>query len=181
MKMQLREHEWSRAHGGLFGKSIEQSAESKPLSRSRILAVASAGGHWVQLQRMLPIFEEHDVAFVTTHADYRGESASYRFYVVNDASSWSSKLKLAQMAVRLFLIVVRERPDIVISTGAACGYFSILFGKLIGSRTIWIDSMANVDKMSMAGRLARRYSDLWLTQWPHLASAKGPHYAGTVL
>ena len=43
----------------------------------------------------------------------------------------------------------------------------------MGARTIWIDSMANVDKMSMAGRLARRYSDLWLTQWPHLGVAGG--------
>jgi hypothetical protein len=85
------------------------------------------------------------------------------------------------MAASILLIVVRERPDVVISTGAACGYFSVLFGKLMGARTIWIDSMANVDKMSMAGRLARRYSDLWLTQWPHLVSPEGPHYAGAVL
>ena len=64
----------------------------------------------MQLQRMLPAFEGHDVAFVTTNADYWSEAAPYRFYAVDDASHWSSKLKLAHMAVRIFVIVVRERP-----------------------------------------------------------------------
>jgi UDP-N-acetylglucosamine:LPS N-acetylglucosamine transferase len=150
------------------------------MSRRRILAVASAGGHWIQLQRLRPAFEDQQVAFVTTNSGYRDEARPHRFYVVNDASRWN-KTRLALMAVRLFLIVLRERPDVVISTGAACGYFAVRFGKLIGARTLWIDSIANIDEMSMAGRLARKYADLWLTQWPHLATPEGPHYAGAVL
>lgn len=154
--------------------------ESEAMSRRRILAVASAGGHWIQLQRLRPAFEDQQVAFVTTNSGYRDEARPHRFYVVNDASRWN-KTRLALMAVRLFLIVLRERPDVVISTGAACGYFAVRFGKLIGARTLWIDSIANIDEMSMAGRLARKYADLWLTQWPHLATPEGPHYAGAVL
>lgn len=134
----------------------------------------------MQLQRLRPAFEEHHVAFVTTNAGYRSEALPHRFYAVNDASRWN-KLRLAQMALRIFVIVLRERPDVVITTGAACGYFSVRFGKLISARTIWIDSIANIDKVSMSGQLARRYADLWLTQWPHLASPDGPHYAGAVL
>ena len=134
----------------------------------------------MQLQRLRPAFDDHNVAFVTTNAGYRCETAPHRFYAVNDASRWN-KFRLAQMAFRILVIVLRERPAVVISTGAACGYFSIRFGKLLGARTIWIDSIANIDEMSMAGQLARRYTDLWLTQWPHLASPDGPHYAGAVL
>jgi UDP-N-acetylglucosamine:LPS N-acetylglucosamine transferase len=99
---------------------------------------------------------------------------------VNDASRWN-KVALALLAFRIFVIILRERPDVVISTGAACGYFSLRFGKMIGARTIWIDSIANVEEMSMAGQLAGRYADLWLTQWPHLALEGGPEYAGAVL
>ena len=134
----------------------------------------------MQLRRLRPAFDGHNVAYVTTNAGYRSETLPHRFYVVNDASRWN-KLRLAQMALRIFVIILRERPDVVISTGAACGYFSIRLGKLIGARTIWIDSIANIDEVSMSGQLARRYADLWLTQWPHLASSDGPHYAGAVL
>jgi len=150
------------------------------MPQRKILAVASAGGHWVQLQRLRPAFEEHNVAYVTTNAGYRGETLPYRFYVVNDASRWN-KFGLAQMALRILVIVLRERPEVVISTGAACGYLSIRLGKLIGARTIWIDSIANIDELSMSGQLARPYADLWLTQWPHLASPDGPYYSGAVL
>ena len=55
------------------------------------------------------------------------------------------------------------------------------FGKLIGARTIWIDSLANVDQLSKAGRMAGPHADLWLTQWPDLAGDNGPDYAGQVL
>ncbi|MHC5007889.1 MAG: UDP-N-acetylglucosamine--LPS N-acetylglucosamine transferase, partial [Planctomycetota bacterium] len=60
-------------------------------------------------------------------------------------------------------------------------YFAVVFGKLIGARTAWIDSMANVETLSLAGRKIRPWADLWLTQWPGLATPQGPHYEGAVL
>ncbi len=73
------------------------------------------------------------------------------------------------------------RPDIVVSTGAAPGYFALRFGKILGARTIWVDSLANVDTLSRAGQMAGKFADLWLTQWPDLASTEGPEYAGQVI
>lgn len=146
----------------------------------RVLAVASGGGHWVQLQRLRPALEGHEVAFVTTHQGYADEAAPYRFHVVNDASR-SRKLGLVLLAFRMLAILVRERPHVIISTGAAPGYLALRIGRLFGSRTIWIDSIANVEEMSLAGRLARRYADVWLTQWPHLETPEGPRFVGSVL
>ena len=146
----------------------------------RVLAVASAGGHWVQLQRLAPALLAHDVAFVTTDPGYRAEVRSARVHVVNDASR-HSKLRLLLLAFRMLVILMRERPDVVVSTGAAPGYIALRLGRLVGARTIWIDSIANVEEMSLAGTFARRYADLWLTQWPHLASPTGPRYEGAVL
>jgi len=149
--------------------------------RQRVLAVASGGGHWVQLQRLMAAMDGHEIAFVTTLDSYReevGEAA--RFYWVRDANRWN-KLGLIRMAIQLTFIVLRERPDIVISTGAAAGYFCVRLAKLFGARTIWVDSLANAECMSMCGERIGRYADLWLTQWPHLARPDGPHYQGAVL
>jgi exopolysaccharide biosynthesis glucuronosyltransferase PssD len=146
----------------------------------KVLAVASGGGHWVQLRRLLPAMEEHDLAYVTTNPGYADEVKPFRFHVVKDASR-DNKLGLLLMAAQMALILFRERPDVVVSTGAAPGYVALRLGRMFGARTIWIDSIANVDEMSMAGRLARSHADLWLTQWQHLASSDGPHYAGAVL
>jgi UDP-N-acetylglucosamine:LPS N-acetylglucosamine transferase len=148
--------------------------------RNKVLAVASSGGHWVQLRRVVPAFAESEVVYVTVIDSYRSQVPENRFYSVNDATRWD-KLGLILLAFRLAWIIVKERPSVVISTGAAPGYFAVFLGRLFGAKTIWIDSMANIEDLSMSGSRAGRYADLWLTQWPHLAKAEGPHYGGSVL
>jgi len=145
-----------------------------------VLAVASGGGHWVQLLRVADAFQNCDVTFVTTHASYRPQVPRHGFHAIND-SSRSDKLGLIKTAAQLARIVWTERPDIVVSTGAAPGYIALRLARLIGAKTIWLDSIANVDELSLSGKKVGRYADLWLTQWPHLVRPKGPHYGGSVL
>ena len=162
---------------GPITRSIESAMTSR---KTKILAVASGGGHWVQLQRLRPAFVGEHVIYVTVDKAYRADIGTARLYVVNDATRWS-KLSLVKLAVRIAWIIVKERPDVVVTTGAAPGYFAVMFGKLSGARTAWIDSMANVEQLSMAGRKAGRWTDRWLTQWPSLAEPGGPSYEGAVL
>jgi len=68
-----------------------------------------------------------------------------------------------------------------VTTGAAPGYLAIRLGRLMGAKTIWVDSVANAEELSMSGRLAGRHAGLWLTQWAHLAGRPGPEYRGSVL
>jgi UDP-N-acetylglucosamine:LPS N-acetylglucosamine transferase len=147
--------------------------------RIRVLAVASGGGHWVQLMRLAHAFSDGEVEFVTTNAGYRSEVPGV-MHVVTDASMWE-KLKLVRMFAEIGWIVVTRRPNVVVSTGAAPGFAAIVFGKFFRARTIWIDSVANSEELSASGRVAGRFADVWLTQWPHLARPEGPHYWGAVL
>ncbi len=145
----------------------------------RILAVASSGGHWVQLRRLALAFDGADVAYLSTDRGHRLEVGPARFYAVNDASRWN-KLALVACALRILWVVLRERPDVVVSTGAAPGYLAIRLARMLGARTVWIDSVANVDALSMSGRLASEMADLCLTQWPQLAGGR-VKYLGAVL
>ena len=146
----------------------------------RILAVASGGGHWVQLLRLLPAFDGHDVAFVSVDPAYAEQVQGRRFHAVRDATRWN-RLGLLWQALQLLRIFLQERPAIVVSTGAAPGYFAIRLGRALGARTAWLDSIANVEELSLSGQRAGRYADLWLTQWPHLERPGGPRYSGSVL
>lgn len=147
--------------------------------RRRILAVSSGGGHWVQLNRTTRAFEGHEVVFVTINRAYREDVPDRRVHVVNDATRWNP-LAVVSLGLRMFWILLRERPDVVFSTGAAPGCLAIILGKLLRAKTIWLDSVANIEEMSLSGRLVRSYADLWLTQWPHLATDDGPEFAGRV-
>jgi len=158
------------------GKSTD--GHDKP---RRILAVASGGGHWVQLLRMMSAFDGDEIVFASTMPSLRNEVTNHRFYAVPDANR-RRPITLLRLMAKMLWIVAKERPDYVISTGAAPGYISIVFGRLFGAQTIWVDSIANVDKLSMSGKLAGKFANLWLTQWPQLAKPEhGPFFAGAVI
>ena len=147
--------------------------------KRKILAVASGGGHWVQLLRLRPSFEGSVVEYVTTQQAYSKE-VDQKVHVVIDANMWQ-KIKLVKMFIQVAWIILKVRPDVVITTGAAPGFAAILFGRLLGAHTIWIDSIANSEQLSNSGKQARRWANVWLTQWQHLSSGDGPKYWGAIL
>lgn len=146
----------------------------------KVLAISSGGGHWVQLLRLRPAFEGCRVTYATVREGYRAEVAGADFRVIPDSNRWN-KLALLRCALGVFWLVLRLRPDVVVSTGAAPGFFGVRFGKWLGARVVWVDSVANAEELSMSGRKAGGFVDLWLTQWPHLAADGGPQFYGSVI
>lgn len=148
--------------------------------RKKILAVSSSGGHWIELLRLRPAFAGHEVVYITTQKGSQSQVLGHRLHIVPDANQWT-KFRLLITLVWVFFLIARERPDIVISTGAAPGYFAVRFGKWFGARTLWLESIANAEELSLSTRLVKPYADLWLTQWPHMETPQGPFYRGDVL
>lgn len=148
--------------------------------RPKVLAISSGGGHWVQLLRLRPAFEGCDVTYATVREGYRADVGEAEFRLIPD-SNRSTKRALIRSAFAILLLLMREKPDVVITTGAAPGYFGVRLGKLLGARVIWLDSVANAEELSMSGEKAGSFVDLWLTQWPHLARDGGPKCFGSVL
>lgn len=144
--------------------------------------MASGGGHWVQLLRLRPAFADHQVTYVTVRDDYRSDlepGEQDRFRVVVDATEWQ-RLLLLKLFAQLIWTVLRTRPHVVVTTGAAPGLMAILAGRAIGAKTMWIDSIANVEEISKSGRISRHVATRCLTQWPELAH-DGVIHAGSVL
>lgn len=148
--------------------------------RKKVLAVASRGGHWTQLLRLRDAFNECDVVYVTTVPEYRCMVEGSRFQVIPEGNR-DSKIKMLKSLLSLIWVIARERPDVVITTGAAPGFFAIRISKLFGARTVWIDSIANAEELSFSGQLALKYADVVLTQWNHLAKENGPQHWGAVI
>jgi hypothetical protein len=148
---------------------------------NKVLVVASGGGHWIQLRRLTPAFDGLDVAFVSVHSNYAEEVSGHRFYAVRDVTRWD-RIGLVVLIAQLTFILMRERPRVVVTTGSAPGMIALALAKcLLRARTMWIDSIANCEQMSMSGQRAARFCDVWLTQWPHLRRADGPDYWGAVI
>lgn len=146
----------------------------------KVLALSSGGGHWVQLMRLKPAFEDTEISYATVKEGYQSDVGEAPFFVIPDSNRWN-KLALLRTALAIFKLLLKLRPNVVISTGAAPGFFAIRIGKLLGIQTIWVDSIANVEELSLSGQKAGRHVNLWLTQWEHLAKPEGPCCFGNVL
>ena len=152
------------------------------MKRLKICIAASAGGHLSQLLSLGPAWEGHQVICVSTGSMVREKLETIgKTYIVGECNR-EHPIQTLQVLIRCFRVLVRERPDVVISTGAAPGFLMCFWGKLLGSKVIWIDSIANVRKLSMSGRLIRPWADLVLSQWPELAGQySNVIYAGELI
>lgn len=155
--------------------------ENREKARKKVLAVASIGGHWVQLLRITAgLADDYDFAYCSTHDRCAAMVEGCNYHTINDFSRWDA-WKLPAELFKLLAIIRRERPDVLLTTGAAPGLTAVLAARLCGVKTIWIDSIANVEQMSASGRIARHLAHRVFTQWPHLADGKTAVYAGNVL
>lgn len=151
------------------------------MTRKRVLAVASAGGHWKQLMQLKTLLSRYDVGYVTTlpglieESDVIGES-----YLVGDVNR-KNLFKAARGVFTLFSIVIEYKPDVIVTTGAAPGLLAILIGRVLGVNTLWIDSIANGDQLSLSGKIAKRVASKTISQWKHVAAEEGVEYWGKVI
>jgi UDP-N-acetylglucosamine:LPS N-acetylglucosamine transferase len=146
-----------------------------------VLVVTSGGGHWVEFRRLAPALNGLDVSFASVRPEYAKQVEGHPYYLLPDFH----RRNLWALPFAVFTttnLVLRLRPEVVVSTGAAPGLLALALAKwLVGSRTIWIDSLANAETLSGSGKLARVVADVWLTQWGHLAREKGPYFWGAVV
>lgn len=147
--------------------------------RRKVLAIASRGGHWIQLLRLRSAFAGVDVIFVTTDPEYQSMVKNEAFRVVCEATR-DQKFRMVWLIIQIFWILIRERPTAIVTTGAAPGYFAVRIGNWLGIKTLWIDSIANAVELSLSGRLASKHADKVLTQWNHLAEGT-VEYHGAVI
>jgi len=149
--------------------------------QQKVLAIASPGGHWIQLNKVCnPLETQFDLVYVTPGSQYSSSKNSRKVLNISDASA-TSKHKLIPLALQLLWIFIKERPTAIISTGAAPGAIAFLIAKYLPIKTIWVDSIANVSVLSRSARMVQKHADLVITQWKPLSDGEKVIYKGAIL
>jgi UDP-N-acetylglucosamine:LPS N-acetylglucosamine transferase len=145
-----------------------------------IVAIGSEGGHWEQLMLICEAFAEMDVLYVTTKRELLEQAKVANGRVVSDCNR-DRPLETAKCLWQCARLIFSVRPKMVVTTGAAPGLLCLAMGKLIGAQTIWVESFANAEQLSLSGKIARHFASTRLTQWKHLSHSGGPLYEGELL
>lgn len=149
--------------------------------QKRVALIASSGGHWIELMRIAPAVKDCDCLFISTTQGLSAPVGTRPVVQIMDGSR-DTPWQLLRSLAGIVRTLRDFRPDIVITTGAAPGAAALLIGKMLGAVTIWTDSVANSEELSLSGKFAQGFADLRLTQWEHLArSDQQITYLGRVL
>jgi UDP-N-acetylglucosamine:LPS N-acetylglucosamine transferase len=153
--------------------------KQKPL---HICLAASAGGHISQLLKLASCWDGYKTFCVTTTEVMRDNLGKLgEVYVVGECNR-QHPIRVIAVFFRCIRIILKEKPNVVISTGAAAGCMLCFLGKIIGAKVVWVDSITNVERISLSGRMVRYIADLFMVQWPELANKhKNVEFVGTVI
>lgn len=156
------------------------------IKRMKFLMVASFGGHFIQLKRLHSQIisetkaEESSFKFATTEKNVAVDDHEALYFP--NVHRGSGVMEIASVIAKTYKLLKATQPDAVISTGALPGLIVCFIAKLAGKKVIWVDSMANYQKLSFSGRIAKYFCNVCLTQWEHLSEGdKRVTYWGKVL
>jgi beta-1,4-N-acetylglucosaminyltransferase len=138
-------------------------------ARLKIALVSSAGGHLLQLHRLGPWWEKHERFWVTfdlpdSRSLLADERVLFAFHpTTRNVPNLARNLRLAWRTLR------RERPDVIVSTGAGVAFPFFLIARLLHIKTVYIEVYDRIDLATLTGRLCYPISDLFLLQWSEQA------------
>lgn len=134
----------------------------------KVCLTGSSGGHLTHLYMLKPFWEDKERFWVTfdkqdSNSLLEGEQLYYCYYPTNRS------IKALIHNTRLAWKVLRkERPDVIISSGAAVAVPFFYLGKLFGAKLIYIEVFDRIDKSTMTGKMVYPITDKFIVQWDEM-------------
>jgi len=134
----------------------------------KICLVGSSGGHLTHLYMLRPFWQDKDRFWVTFDKEdarslLEGERMYPCYYPTN--RSLKALIKNTRLAWK---VLKEERPDLIISSGAAVAVPFFYLGKRFKAKTIYIEVFDRIDKSTLTGKLVYRVTDRFIVQWEEM-------------
>ncbi|WP_368646166.1 PssD/Cps14F family polysaccharide biosynthesis glycosyltransferase [Alkalibacterium putridalgicola] len=146
----------------------------------KVCMVASSGGHLAHLFLLKDFWEDKDRFWVTfDKADANSMLKNEKMYPCYFPTN-RNLVNLLKNTVLAFKVLVKEKPDIIISSGAAVAVPFFYLGKIMGKKTIYIEVFDRVDAPTLTGKLVYPVTDKFIIQWEELKKVypKGIYLGG---
>ena len=128
--------------------------------------ISSCGGHLTEIRTLRSIYSRYNYFYVLNHkAILANDMQQKTYFITHSERDWKFFVNLWEA----FKILRKEKPKVLISTGAGLIIPFTLVGKyFFGIKTIYIETLASVEKPSLSGKVMYYLSDYFYYQWPSL-------------
>ncbi len=136
----------------------------------KVCFIASSGGHFEQLMMLKPLMKKYDSFIVTEKTNYSVSNLEFNTYYLHQVNRREKSFifRMIGNSLKTLKILISERPDVVISTGALATIPMCLFGKIFGKKIIFIESFAKVNSQTLTGKLVYKFADRFYVQWEEM-------------
>lgn len=136
----------------------------------KVCFIASSGGHFEQLMMLKPLMKKYDSFIVTEKTNYSVSNLEFNTYYLHQVNRREKSFifRMIGNSLKTLRILISERPDVVISTGALATIPMCLFGKIFGKKIIFIESFAKVNSQTLTGKLVYKFADRFYVQWEEM-------------
>lgn len=140
----------------------------KKFNDIKICLVGSSGGHLTHLYMLKPLWKDSKRFWVTfdkmdANSILTGENVYHCYYPTN--RNIKNLIRNTFLAIK---ILHKEKPDLIISSGAAIAVPFFWLGKLRGAKTVYIEVFDRIDKPTLTGRLVYPVTDKFIVQWEEM-------------
>lgn len=140
----------------------------KKVSDLKICLVGSSGGHLTHLYMLKPIWEDKERFWVTfdkvdANSILEGEKVYHCYFPTN-----RNVINLIKNTFLAIKVLNKEKPDLIISSGAAVAVPFFYLGKMRGCKTIYIEVFDRIDKSTLTGKLVYPVTDKFIVQWEEM-------------
>ena len=136
----------------------------------KIVFAASSGGHLEQLLMLKPLMEKYDSVLVTEQTDYSAGNMGIKTYYMHQINRKELLFipKLIANSWRSLVLIVKERPKVMITTGVLAVIPLAVMLKIFGGKLIYIESFAKVCSKNLTGNLLYHFADRFYVQWKEM-------------
>ena len=136
----------------------------------KVCFIASSGGHFEQLMMLKPLMKKYDSFIVTEKTNYSVSNSEFNTYYLHQVNRREKSFifRMIGNSFKTLRILISERPDVVISTGALATIPMCLFGKIFGKKIVFIESFAKVNSQTLTGKLVYKFADRFYVQWEEM-------------
>ena len=140
----------------------------KKNTKKKICLISSSGGHFEQLLMLRKLSNYYNIFIVTEKTKYNREDEKINYYVSQvNRKEILFIFKMILITLKSFYIFIKERPNVIISTGALATIPMLFVGKIFKSKIIFIESFAKINSPTMTGKLIykKNIADYFYVQW----------------
>ena len=131
----------------------------------KVCMVGSSGGHLTHLYMLKPFWHNKERFWVTfDKEDARSLLKDEKMYSCYYPTNRSLKALIKNTIIAL-KVLIKEKPDLIISSGAAVAVPFFYLGKLFGAQLIYIEVFDRIDKPTMTGKIVYPIADKFVVQW----------------